>query len=110
MGHDLPYIESFHTRSASFNAGLERVLKASYRNLVRSWGQDTGVHAPLLPILAHLMLHFIDEWEVFAVLSHLMARVAWLDQCRLHTTASRLSLLSLLRSHAVSTHSALRLQ
>lgn len=101
MGPDLTNIASFHMRAASFIPGLERVLLASHRKLCHGRMQD-NVHAPLLPVLTHLMLHFIDEWEVFAVLSHLMARTAWLDQTRHHAASSRLTLLSLIHSHAVS--------
>ena len=48
------------------------------------------------------MLHFLDEWEVFAVLSLLMKRKAWLNQGESEMTASQMTLHSLLQSHTVS--------
>ena len=59
------------------------------------------VYAPLVPVLGQLMLHFIDEWEVFALLSHLLERTAWLDHSRAQCDASRSTLVSLLHTHAV---------
>ncbi len=89
---------SFHLRLASFTPGLERVLNAIFRKFSH---KESEVHSPLVPLLAHLMLHFIDEWEVFALLSHLLSRTAWLDQTPLQITASKHTLLSLLQSHGV---------
>lgn len=96
---DLTEFPSYHLRLASYNPGLERVLCALQRKLLGEGEVD--VHAPLIPVLASLMLHFIDEWEVFALLSHLLARVAWLDKNAVHTAASQQTLISLLRSHTV---------
>lgn len=96
---------SFHPRLASFTPGLDRVLLAIHRKLLHSKrrGDVDDVHVPLVPVLAHLMLHFIDEWEVFALLSHLLARTAWLDCSKAQCAASHSTLLQLLHSHAVST-------
>jgi hypothetical protein len=65
-------------------------------------GRGADMCAPLVPVLGHLMLHFIDEWEAFALISHLLARTAWLNHTNAQLKASHLTLISLLHSHAVS--------
>ena len=99
LGLEIPLtcFPSFHPRLASFNPGLNRVLMAVYRKLQHM----NSVQAPLVPVLAHLMLHFIDEWEVFALLSHLLVRTAWLDYSTTHYAASHSTLVRLLSTHAV---------
>ena len=102
LGLEIPLtcFPSFHPRLASFTPGLNRVLMAVYRKLLHSQHVNS-VQAPLVPVLAHLMLHFIDEWEVFALLSHLLVRTAWLDYSSTHYAASHSTLVQLLSSHAV---------
>lgn len=95
----LECLSSFHTRQKSFSPAFRRVLRAVYCSCKQGYG-----HTPssLVVILSHLMLHFLDEWEVFAVLSHLMRKKAWLNRGESEVRASQLTLLSLLQSHAVS--------
>lgn len=105
LGTELTSFPSFHLRWNSFNPGHQRVMTAILRKFFRSREGAAGVFAPLVPVLGHLMLHFIDEWEVFALISHLLARTAWLDHTKAQSDASRLTLKSLLRSHAVRHYS-----
>ena len=101
---DLACFPSFHLRLSCFNPGMERVLRAIYYKFIQerqSNNMDVEVHAPLTPILVYLMLHFIDEWEVFALLSHLFIRTGWLDQNKSECDASHFTFISLLKSHAV---------
>lgn len=93
---------SFHLKLASFTPGLERVVLAVHRRFFPSRDIVDQVYAPLVPVLTHLMLHFIDEWEVFALLSHLLVRTGWLDHNWDQSSASQSTLISLLHSHAVS--------
>ena len=103
LSFELASFPSFHLRLKSYGPGLQRVLMALHRRLFHYRGSlDEEIYAPLLPVLGHLMLHFIDEWEVFALLSHLLARTAWLDHSKAHYTASHTTLITLLHSHAVS--------
>lgn len=100
---DLACFPSFHVRLGIFNPGLERVLQGVHRKLHSEDRTNVyDIHAPLVPVVAQLMLHILDEWEVFALLSHLLARTAWLDHSRGKCAASQFTLLSLLHSHAVS--------
>ena len=104
---DLTPFPSFHLRLANFTPGLERVLTAIHLKFSHGregWESVEGMHAPLLPVLVHLMLHFIDEWQVFALLSHLLVRTAWLDRNKAECHASHLTLISFLRSHAVCSY------
>lgn len=104
LDFDLACFPSFHPRLASFTPGLDRVLLAMQRKFLHSKrrGHVDDAYAPLIPVLVHLMLHFIDEWEVFALLSHLVVRTAWLDHSKAQAAASHCTLLQLLHSHAVS--------
>ncbi len=81
----------------SFSPAIERVLSALFFSR-----QGTIDVCPLVPVLAKIMLHFIDEWEVFAMLTHLMSRTAWLDQGQSQLSASLSTLQHLLITHAVS--------
>lgn len=103
LNTELSDFPSFNLRRASFAPGLERVIQAVHRTLLhKNKGTEATIHAPLVPVLCQLMLHFIDEWEVFALLSHLINRTAWLDYSMESCEASQATLLSLLHSHAVS--------
>ena len=93
---DLESLPLFHMKR-SFSPAIERVLSAIYYS--RHGSIDL---CPLVPILAKVMLHFIDEWEVFALLSNLMSRTAWLDQGHSQLSASVSTLISLARAHLVS--------
>lgn len=93
---DLDFIAPFYVIPA-FGIGLDRVLCG----LKTSLGHNSG-SAPLVPILATLMLHFLEEWEVFAGLSNLLQRQGWIDHDESHLTTSTNMLLFLLDSHMVS--------
>ena len=112
LTYDLLCFPSFHLRLASFVPARDRVLVAVCRKLLHNQQKEhvDRLHAPLIPVLVHLMLHFIDEWEVFAVLSHVLARTAWLDHNRAQVAASHSTLIQLLHSHAVSTYCAIRVK
>lgn len=56
---------------------------------------------PLLPILTRIFLHFMEEWETYAVLEKLLGRRAWLDQSPREVRASHATFLALCHSHAV---------
>ena len=93
---DLDFIAPFYVIPA-FGTSLDRVLCG----LKQSLGSRTD-SAPLVPILATLMLHFLEEWEVFAGLSSLLQRQGWIDHDESHLTTSTNMLLFLLDSHMVS--------
>ena len=93
---DLDYIAPFYVIPA-FGIGLERVLCGIKRSLDKA-----SLSAPLVPILATLMLHFLEEWEVFAGLSNLLQRHGWVDREDSHLTTSTNMLLFLLDNHMVS--------
>ena len=93
---DLDYIAPFYVIPA-FEFGLERVLNAVKRSL-----DKPSCTAPLVPILATLMLHFLEEWEAFAGLSNLLHRQGWIDHDESHLTTSTDTLLFLFNSHMVS--------
>lgn len=95
----LECIPSFHVSQRSFSPAFRRVLCAVHYSCKQRNGLTPS---PLLVILSHMMLHFLDEWEVFAVLSHLLRRRAWLNQGDSEMMASQMTLHSLLKSHAVS--------
>jgi len=100
LGPDECEVQTYHVRIASFRSAVDRVLMALGKRLL----QDTSpgdCHAPLLPILTQVMLHFLEEWQVFALLHHLMIRTAWLDCNHTHKAASHLTLVALARSHTV---------
>lgn len=93
---NLELIPLYHTKP-SFRPAIERVLSAIY------YFRQTTVHiCPLAPVLTTIMLHFADEWEVFAMLINLMSRAAWLDQGHSQLSASIITLRHLLHTHAVS--------
>ena len=94
---DLDYIAPFYV-IPSFSTGLDRVLSA----LKRTLEEKQFDAAPLLPILATLMLHFLEEWEVFAGLSHLVHRQGWIDHTHSQLGTSSNMLLSLLNTHMVT--------
>ena len=102
LGIELSCFPTFNMRWTRFASGLDRVISALHRTLRQRSGEVQSVHAPLVPVLTQLMLHFIDEWEVFALLSHLLNHTGWLDYSRDMLAASHSTLLSLLHSHAVS--------
>ena len=102
LSADLTCFPSFHLRWNSFTPGHGRVMDAICRKFFRGCSNAADAYAPLVPVLGSLMLHFIDEWEVFALIGHLMVRTAWLDHTRAQSEASRFTLISLLHSHAVS--------
>lgn len=112
LNTELTSFPSFHLRWNSFGPGHKRVLAAMHRKLThcRERGSVAGQYAPLIPVLGHLMLHFIDEWEVFALLSHLLTRTAWLDHSKDEADASHSTLLSLLHSHAVSSNAVVSVE
>ena len=99
---ELTQFPSFHLRWNSFNSGHDRVVAAVHRKCLffKECVADI-IYAPLIPVMGQLMLHFIDEWEVFAVISHLLARTAWLDHCKAQFDASHSTLISLIHSHSV---------
>ena len=99
---ELSCFPTFNLRLNSFAPGLERVLSALHRTLLQRHEGTRNIHAPLVPVLTQLMLHFIDEWEVFALLAHLLNHIGWLDYSRDSLEASQSTLISLLHSHAVS--------
>lgn len=94
---DLDYIAPFYVIPA-FNTALDRVLSA----LKCSLEEKQFDAAPLLPILVTLMLHFLEEWEVFAGLSHLVQRYGWIDHTHSQLATSSNMLLSLLNTHLVT--------
>ncbi len=104
LSAELSCFPSFNLRWTSFAPGLDRVVLALHRTFLQRSGGKQSVYAPLVPVLTQLMLHFIDEWEVFALLSHLSHHTAWLDCSRESSIASQSTLISLLHSHAVSSH------
>lgn len=88
-------LPSYHLKPAS-DPAYQRVLTAlSYANPHIS-------SCPLLPPLLHVMLHFIEEYECFAALHHLLQRKAWLDQDARQVQASIATLRALAYSHIVS--------
>ena len=93
---DLDYIAPFYVIPA-FSTGLDRVLSA----LRCSLEERHFDAAPLVPILATLMLHFLEEWEVFAGLSHLLQRCGWINHTHSQLATSCNMLLSLLNNHMV---------
>ncbi len=95
---DLDYIAPFYVIPA-FNTSLDRVLSAIKCTLE----EKRFDAAPLVPILATLMLHFVEEWEVFAGLSHLVQRHGWIDHTHSQLATSSNMLLSLLNTHMVTT-------
>lgn len=103
LNMELTSFPSFHLRWNSFSPGHKRVMAAMHRKFTHR-REHSGQHAPLVPVLVHLMLHFVDEWEVFAALSHLLTRTAWLDHSKAECEASHSTLISLLHSHAVSSN------
>ncbi len=93
---DLKLLPLYHMKP-SFTPAIERVLSALH------YSRHGSIHlCPLVPVLATIMLHFIDEWEVFAMLTHLMSRTSWLDQGQSQLSASVSTLQHLLHTHAVS--------
>lgn len=93
---DIEHVSVYHLRP-HYSPAIERVLSAIYYS--RHGSIDL---CPLIPILARIMLHFIDEWEVFAVLTHLMSRTAWVDQGQAQLSASISTLHNLIQTHLVS--------
>ena len=93
---DLENIPLYHMRP-QFDPAFERVMSAIYLSR-----QGTINVCPLVPIIARIMLHIIDEWEVFAVLSHVMSRTAWMDQGQVQLSASISTLHTLIQTHIVS--------
>ena len=106
LGQDLSSVATYHTRGDSYLPGLDRVLLAVVRRLGQEGSVQASsaedVHAPLIAVLAQIMLHFLEEWQVFALLHHLMTRSAWLDLSHTHSSASHLTLVTLIHTHAVS--------
>ena len=94
---DLDFIAPFYVIPA-FGTGLDRVLSGLKHTLEEKQFEA----APLLPILATLMLHFLEEWEVFAGLSHLIQRQGWIDYTQSQLTTSSNMLLTLLNNHMVT--------
>lgn len=92
---DLDFIAPFYVLP-TFEVGLERVLCGIKRSL-----DKPSLSAPLVPILATLMLHFLEEWEVFAGLSNLIQRRGWIDHDESHLTTSTNMLLYLMDQHMV---------
>ena len=60
----------------------------------RVLGTLAGAHprvlrCPLVPVLVRVGLHFLEEWEAFALVDKLLRRRAWLDQSSREMEASR---------------------
>ena len=88
-------LPSYHLKPAN-DPAYQRVLTAlSYANPHISF-------CPLLPPLLHVMLHFLEEYECFAALHHLLQRKAWLDQDVRQVQASLATLRALGYTHIVS--------
>lgn len=88
-------LPSFHFKPAC-HAAYQRVLTAL------SCAHPHLSSCPLLPALVHVMLHFMEEYECFAAVHHLLQRRAWLDQDLREMQASIATLRALCYSHTVS--------
>ena len=95
--YDLDALPSFYLRPTVAQPAFARVLTA-----VTYTHADTVV-CPLLPALTRLLLHFVEEWECYAMLDKLLCRRAWLDQSPSELAASRATFRNLCLSHEVKT-------
>lgn len=56
----------------------------------------------MLAAMAHVLLHFMEEWECFVGLGKLLQRQAWLDRTPAEAQSSVITLTLLVASHLVS--------
>ena len=54
-----------------------------------------------LPVLAHVLLHLLEEWECYVVIKKIIQRQGWLDRTVVEQTASIMTLKNLITSHLV---------
>ena len=55
----------------------------------------------LLPVLVHVLLHFLEEWECYVFIKKMIQRQGWLDRTVVEQTASVMTLKKLITSHLV---------
>lgn len=87
-----PGVPGFSQRpefTIAFNRVLEHITEKTYYIS----------HCPVLPIIAHLLLHFLEEWECFVGLNNLLKRQASLNKTEVENTASILTIIKLMNSH-----------
>lgn len=85
-----------HYMKPAYSAAFSRVLTAvayTHRHVSA---------CPLLPVLVHVTLHFLEEWECYAALNNLLKRHSWLDHDHREILASHATLRALCYSHIVS--------
>ncbi|KAL5491003.1 hypothetical protein EMCRGX_G016216 [Ephydatia muelleri] len=69
-----------------FKAGYDRVLQAL------ALDHHHVTVSPIVPVLVQLALHFVDEWECFALVSKLLRKTGWLDRNHRESRASTATL------------------
>ena len=55
----------------------------------------------MLAGIAHILLHFMEEWECYVGLGKLLQRQVWLDRTPVETQSSMITLSQLAASHLV---------
>lgn len=70
----------------AFKAGYDRVLQAL------ALDHNHVTVSPIVPVLVLLALHFVDEWECFALVSKLLRKTGWLDRNSRESKASTATL------------------
>jgi hypothetical protein len=89
---ELSALPSFHLKP-QYDSAYFRVLCAF------SYSMPNVTCCPLLPVLTKIFLHFLEEWECYAVLHHMLRKRAWLDQSLQQLHASRVTFRALCHSH-----------
>ena len=86
-------VPTFSQKKPVFSDALQRVL-------------DHIIHpfpcCPLLPIIAHVFLHLLEEWETYVGLQSILKNQGWMDRSSVESTASLLTLSKLLSTQMVS--------
>ncbi len=90
-------VPTFSQKKPTFSDALKRVL-----DHIKPIANHHLSHSPLLPIIAHVFLHLLEEWECYVGLQCILTRQGWVDRTSVESTASLLTLSKLLFTQLVS--------
>ena len=84
------------SQSPSFITSYQRLLQY-IKTIARELTDPCLVY-----VLVHVLLHFLEEWECFVGIQHILQRQSWVDRNFIEKKASILTLHKLIQTHLVS--------
>lgn len=92
---DIDGLPCFSLQNKIFKTAYTRVL-----HYIRSSNPHVS-YSPVMVGMAHVLLHFMEEWECYIGLTTLIQRQAWLDKTQQESQSSVITLCRLAATHLV---------